>query len=49
MTDKSDYARCLGYQGNKPVQVRDGRVISHRNVDWVRFCELLRQQNKGQS
>lgn len=40
--DVTAYARRLGYTGDKPVIVQEGKVISHRQVCWVRFCEKLR-------
>ena len=39
-TDCTAYARAIGYDQDKPVIVQDGRVISHRNVEWFRFCVL---------
>ena len=42
--DLTGYARSLGYQGKKPVLVRDGIVVSHRNQDWGLFCDRLREQ-----
>lgn len=42
--DVTAYARSIGYQGKRPVQVQDGVVISHGNQDWGVFCERLREQ-----
>jgi hypothetical protein len=42
-TDKTAYAKSLGYTGTKKVIVVDGRVTSHRGVDWFLFCEKLGQ------
>ena len=44
--DVTKYARSLGYSDMKPVIVADGRVISHRNRCWFRFCDLIRAQNQ---
>lgn len=45
ITDCTQYARTLGYDGEKPVFVQDGRVISHRSKDWFEFCEGLRTKH----
>ncbi len=41
--DVTEFARGIGYQGKKPVIVLDGKVISHRNVDWFAFCDRCRK------
>lgn len=41
--DKTKYAQSLGYIGEKPVFVLNGKVISHRSVDWFYFCDKLRK------
>ncbi|KXS55292.1 MAG: hypothetical protein AWU57_278 [Marinobacter sp. T13-3] len=46
-SDKTDYARSMGYQGERPVLVSDGRVVSHRNQDWFEFCAKCRKQKGG--
>lgn len=38
------YAKSLGYQGCKPVLVLNGKVVSHRNKEWLEFCQCLREQ-----
>lgn len=40
--DLTEYARCLGYKGHRPVKVLDGKVISHRSINWFDFCVALR-------
>ena len=40
--DATAYARANGYRGERPVIVSDGRVISHRNMDWARFMAKVR-------
>jgi len=40
--DKTAYARSIGYRGEKPILVSDGKVVTHRNMDWFVFCERLR-------
>lgn len=47
MSDKSLYARSIGYEGNKTVIVSDEKVISHRSVDWFEFCYRLRQRHSA--
>lgn len=42
--DLTQYARTLGYQGNRAVLVQNGIVISHLNQDWFEFCARLREQ-----
>lgn len=42
MNNFTEYARTLGYKGEKPVLVKDGKVVSHRQVCWFKFCEKLR-------
>lgn len=42
--NKTDYAKSLGYDGRRPVYVLDGKVISHRSVDWFDFCAALRRK-----
>ena len=39
------YTKHLGYQGQRPVLVVDGLVISHKNQSWTKFCNCLREQN----
>jgi hypothetical protein len=43
-TDRSMYARSLGYAGSRRVVVLDGKVITHRRADWFLFCEACRRQ-----
>ncbi|WP_273208762.1 hypothetical protein [Marinobacter subterrani] len=38
----TEYARSIGYTGDKAVMVQDGRVVSHQKQDWFRFCERCR-------
>ena len=45
--DKTRYARLIGYEGNNTVIVRDGKVISHRSVDWFEFCHRLRNRHNA--
>jgi len=40
--DATAYARSCGYRGEKPVIVVDGRVITHRNMEWGRFMAKVR-------
>jgi hypothetical protein len=46
-TDKTVYARAIGYTDAKRVIVVDGKVTSHRNLGWFDFCERL--HNKKQT
>lgn len=46
-TDCTAYARSLGYTGKKRVLIQDGRVITHRSVEWHFFCERLRYQKSA--
>lgn len=41
--DKTAYARSAGYQGQKPVLVMDGRVVSHRSKSWFDFMGDLKK------
>ncbi len=45
--DLTGYARTLGYRGCRRVLVLDGKVISHRSLDWFEFCQMLRQRQKA--
>lgn len=45
MRDVTAYAKSIGYTGEKPVLVQDGKVISHRNVDWLSFCQKLKEHH----
>ncbi len=47
--DATSYAKHLGYQGEKPVLVVDGLVVSHKNQAWTKFCDNLREQNAHHS
>lgn len=47
--DVTSYAKALGYQGNKPVLVSEGLVVSHRNQEWFSFCDRLREQIPDQN
>lgn len=40
--DVTPYAKACGYQGEKPVIVLDGRVVSHRSVRWERFIQKVK-------
>jgi hypothetical protein len=42
--DKTAYARVEGYTGSARVLVSDGKVVSHRGVDWFVFCAGLRSK-----
>lgn len=42
-TDKTAYARSIGYEGAKPVLVLDGRVLGRRGQDWFSFCATVRR------
>jgi hypothetical protein len=42
--DKTAYARSIGYDGDRPVVVQDGKVISHRWADWFEFCAACRSR-----
>jgi len=44
MSEKTEYAKSLGYRENLPVIVFDGFVVSHGNAEWLIFCERLRMQ-----
>ncbi|KKI36173.1 hypothetical protein VI03_24775 [Burkholderia vietnamiensis] len=41
--DKTEYARSIGYIGDKRVVVVDGRVVTHRWEDWFEFCDACRR------
>jgi hypothetical protein len=41
--DKTGYAKANGYQGEKPVMVLDGRVVSHRSKCWFDFMDDVRK------
>lgn len=36
------YAKANGYRGRRQVLVLDGKVISHRSMNWFDFCVALR-------
>ena len=42
----TEYARSIGYAGEKDVVVADGRVVSHRNITWFDFCNKARKTKK---
>lgn len=46
--DMTAYARSLGYRGQRKVFVLDGKVISHRSVNWFDFCASLRARKPRQ-
>jgi len=39
--DMTSYARTLGYRGSRTVYVLNGKVISHRSINWFDFCAAL--------
>ncbi len=39
----TEYAIANGYRGARPVLVLDGKVISHRSVNWFDFCVAVRR------
>jgi hypothetical protein len=39
------WAQDLGYQGKKPLVVRDGHIVNHGHVEWLDFCAGLRNRN----
>lgn len=41
--DSTAYARSIGYAREKPVLVLDGKVFSHRCMDWFVFCDRCRK------
>ena len=41
--DVTDYARSIGYTGDKRVIVSHGKVVSHRKVCWFTFCDQCRE------
>ncbi|WP_390619230.1 hypothetical protein [Maricurvus nonylphenolicus] len=43
MSDKTEYAKSLGYHGEQSVIVIDGKVVSHGFLDWLAFCYKLRK------
>ena len=47
--DGTDYAKHLGYQGDRAVLVSNGLVISHQNQSWTEFCDALRAQQSHHS
>tara|TARA_Y100001970_G_scaffold224984_2_gene277564 strand:+ start:67956 stop:68153 length:198 start_codon:yes stop_codon:yes gene_type:complete len=47
--DRTDYARNLGYQGQKRVIVQDGIVISHNNMEWHIFCASVTDHNREEN
>lgn len=44
--DATDYCRSIGYTGEKPVVVLDGKVVSHNNADWFEFCRECEDEQK---
>lgn len=38
----TEYARSLGYTGEKDIVVYDGHVVSHQNKNWFEFCDEIR-------
>jgi len=44
MKDVTDYARKLGYKGDKPILVKDGYVVSPFRQFWPSFCHDLKVQ-----
>lgn len=40
--DVTPYARSIGYGGPRRVLVMDGKVITHRRMDWFAFCAMCR-------
>lgn len=47
--DMTAYARTLGYSSGRPVYVLDGKVISHRSINWFDFCAALRGRKSQQN
>lgn len=45
----TDYSVANGYRGNRPVLVLDGKVISHRSVNWFDFCVAVRRVARRRS
>ena len=43
-SNKTAYARSVGYAGRKPVMVSDGKVVSHRGLDWFEFLFRIRHR-----
>jgi hypothetical protein len=39
------YAKSIGYQGTKNVFVQNGKVVSHKGIEWDSFCARLREQS----
>jgi hypothetical protein len=39
------YAKSIGYQGKKNVIIQDGKVVSHKDIEWDTFCARLREQS----
>lgn len=48
-TDKTAYARSLGYQGRASVLVQDGLVVSHCYQDWFSFCESIQARRQKEA
>lgn len=46
-TDRTAYARTLGYTGVSMVLVFDGLVVTHGYQDWMLFCNTLRGRESG--
>lgn len=46
--DMTSYARTLGCRGSRSVYVLDGKVISHRSINWFDFCAALRSRKSRQ-
>lgn len=46
--DMTAYARTIGYRGSRVVYVLDGKVISHRSINWFDFCAALRSRRSRQ-
>ncbi|MBA9869679.1 hypothetical protein ACUXPM_003629 [Ralstonia sp. 151470066-2] len=43
-SDLTDYALANGYLGSRRVIVMDGRVITHRWLEWPVFLQLCRRR-----
>lgn len=45
--DVTAYARSIGYGGDKNVIIQDGKVISHHNMCWHRWCDSIKAKSSS--
>jgi hypothetical protein len=44
-SDLTDYVLATGYRGSRRVIVMDGRVVTHRWLEWPDFLQLCRRRS----